>query len=264
MRLAWMTDIHLEFIKARVLAAFLQTLKDAAPDAYIISGDIANAPDIITYLNLLEEALQKPIYFVLGNHDYYKSSIADVRQQVGTLAGTHLHWLNQRGVIELTPDTALIGHDGWSDGRYGDFMASGVLLNDYFQIAELINLSQPELLAKLNALGDEAAAHLRPLLVDAMPRYANLYIVMHPPPFQEAAWHEGKTPGDDDPYLPHFACKAVGDVLREIVPQHPDCTVTVLCGHVHGDGETLIYPNLRVLTGGAVYGKPEIKRIIDV
>lgn len=39
--------------------------------------------------------------------------------------------------------------------------------------------------------------------------------------------------------------------------------MTVLCGHTHGSGEAHILPNLRVLTGGVVYGKPGIQRVLD-
>jgi hypothetical protein len=38
----------------------------------------------------------------------------------------------------------------------------------------------------------------------------------------------------------------------------------VLCGHTHGGGEILVAENLRVVTGPAEYGKPEIQQIMDV
>ena len=38
----------------------------------------------------------------------------------------------------------------------------------------------------------------------------------------------------------------------------------VLCGHTHGSGEAPILSNLRVLTGGAVYGKPGVQRVLEV
>ncbi len=40
--------------------------------------------------------------------------------------------------------------------------------------------------------------------------------------------------------------------------------MTVLCGHTHGSGDAQILPNLRVLTGGAVYGRPGVQRVIEV
>lgn len=65
-------------------------------------------------------------------------------------------------------------------------------------------------------------------------------------------------------YLPFFSRKAVGDVLLEVAGSHPKCDLLVLCGQTHGGGEVQVLENLRVLTGPAEYGKPEIQRIIDV
>ena len=38
----------------------------------------------------------------------------------------------------------------------------------------------------------------------------------------------------------------------------------VLCGHTYGGGEIQVADNLRVPTGLAEYGKPEVQRIIEV
>ena len=62
----------------------------------------------------------------------------------------------------------------------------------------------------------------------------------------------------DDNYLPHFSCQVVGDVLHRTMKRFPDKQATVLCGHTHGAGKAQILPNLRVITGGAVYGRPEV------
>ena len=65
-------------------------------------------------------------------------------------------------------------------------------------------------------------------------------------------------------YLPHFACKAVGDVLTRIMQAHPQSKLTVFCGHTHGGGEIRVSDNLRVLTGEARYGQPKVERILEV
>jgi Icc protein len=45
---------------------------------------------------------------------------------------------------------------------------------------------------------------------------------------------------------------------------HPQSEMTVLCVHTHSSGEAQILPNLRVLTGRAEYGRPEIQRVLTV
>jgi 3',5'-cyclic-AMP phosphodiesterase len=68
----------------------------------------------------------------------------------------------------------------------------------------------------------------------------------------------------DDNWLPHSTCKAGGDVLADAMRKHPDREMTVLCGHTLGAGEAQILPNVRVSTGGAVYGNPTVQRVIEV
>lgn len=261
-RIAWTTDIHLNFLSTQQIEIFLQSIKTQQPDSLIISGDIGEAPSIDDYLRRIANTLDIPIYFVLGNHDFYKSSIQHVRTGIAKLVQevANLHWLNTETVIKLNDDTALVGHDGWSDGRYGDFHQSTLILNDYVQIQELAGLPRVKRLRTLHQLGDEAADYIKQMLPIACKTYKRVFVVTHSPPFQESCWHEGNSATDDNPYLPHFTCKAVGDVLLEIASQYPECEVTVLCGHTHGAGEYHPLPNLHVITGGAEYEHPVVNR----
>ena len=103
---------------------------------------------------------------------------------------------------------------------------------------------------------------MRALLPDALDRFQHVLVVTHVPPFRESCWHEGRI--SDNDWLPHFACKAVGDVLADEMKKHLGKQMTVICGHTHGAGEAQILPNLRVLTGGAEYGNPVKQRVLEV
>src|SRR3989304_958251 len=118
MRLAGGTDIHLNFLTDRAAEAFCAEIDETGADAILVGGDIGEAPSLLRYLDLLEARIARPIYLVLGNHDFYGGSIQTVRAAVSRrCAGARwLTWLNERDVIELTEDTGLIGHDGWADG----------------------------------------------------------------------------------------------------------------------------------------------------
>lgn len=269
MRLAWATDIHLSFPKLPVRRRFLESATDQA-DALVVTGDIAESHSLGEMLRQMDVLVGKPIYFVLGNHDFYRGSVARTRRDVAEMisGSRNLVYLSQSGPVGLTPNTALVGHDGWADARLGDFDGSDVMLNDFLLIEELRHWRDPYMLDKpalrqaLQALGDQAADHLRALLLPAAQQYANVIIATHVPPFREAAWHEGRPSADD--WLPLFSCKAVGDVLLEVAVEHPKCDLLVLCGHTHGGGELQVLENLRVVTGPAEYGKPRIERVIDV
>jgi len=260
MRLAWVTDIHLNFLTDRAAEAFCAEIGETGTDAILVGGDIGEAPSLLRYLDLLEARIARPIYLVLGNHDFYGGSIQTVRAAVSRrCAGARwLTWLNERDVIELTEDTGLIGHDGWADGRLGTGHGSRVELNDYHLIEDFDGVPLSARFARLRALGDEAAAHVRRVLPLALGRFRRLIFLTHVPPFRAACWHEGRI--SDDDFLPHFTCKAVGDVLIDAMRAHPDQELLVLCGHTHGSGVVNVLPNLPVLTGGAEYGRPRIQR----
>lgn len=266
MKLAWLTDIHLNFLRPTALEAFLASLTDTEADAFLLGGDIGEAHNVAGFLSRIGAGGQRPVYFVLGNHDFYRGTIAGVRGKLRQLctALPSLRYLPYAGFVPLTADTCLVGHDGWGDGRLGDYHGADVMLNDFGLIGEFggFHEPKPERLAKLHALGDEAAEHFRAVLPNALARFRHVVVLTHVPPFREACWHEGKV--SDDNWLPFFTCRAVGDVLREAMQAAPDRKMTVLCGHTHGSGEADILPNLRVLTGGAVYGNPHVQRVIEV
>lgn len=66
MKLAWLTDIHLNFISFIQRQQFYQEIIDSLCDGLLISGDIAEAPCVEELLQELALSLKKPIYFVLG------------------------------------------------------------------------------------------------------------------------------------------------------------------------------------------------------
>jgi hypothetical protein len=82
---------------------------------------------------------QKPIYFVLGNHDYYRRGVDDVRSKMTSITkdGLFLFWLPALGPQKLDNDVVLVGQDCFADGRYGDYTNSRVVLNDSRMIVDL-------------------------------------------------------------------------------------------------------------------------------
>ena len=179
MKILWLTDIHLNFVSTNDIEDLCRQVLAYQPDMVLLAGDIAEAPTVGSYLMLLEQQLQCPINFVLGNHDFYKGSIAEVKTAMAELTADSpwLNYLPQSGIIKLTDSSCLIGHDSWADGRNGDYERSGVMLNDYMLISELAGMSKAERLAKLNALGDEAAAYLTENLLEAFKTYQQVFMV---------------------------------------------------------------------------------------
>jgi 3',5'-cyclic AMP phosphodiesterase CpdA len=261
-RVVWATDIHLEFCSPARVDAFVAEVSAATPAAVVLAGDTSTAARVATTLRRLEERFPCPVYFVLGNHDCYGGSIGDVREQAAALTGggSRLRWLPSVGVVALSDATALVGVDGWADGRCGDYWSSTVQLNDFRLIAELTGLDAGALLRRLHGLGDAEAALLRWLLAGAVRAHRRVVVVTHVPPFGEAAWHEGRPSAPE--WAPFFACRATGEALLEAADARPDVELLVLCGHTHGAGEYTPRPNLRVVTGAAAYGDPRSQGVL--
>ena len=259
-RLVWLTDVHLDFVDGPSRQAFYEAVRAQQPAAVLLGGDIAEAPTVADLLRELDDALQTPIHFVLGNHDFYHGSIAGVRQQMQALCRERprLNYLTQGDVTPLG-DWGLVGHDGWADARVGDYEKSYVMMHDYRLIEELRGVDKEHRWPLLRALGDEAAEHVQRVLPPALERFRQVVLLTHVPPLREACWHNGQI--SDDEWAPHFVCLAVGRVIHRVMRQHPDRRLTVLCGHTHGEGQSHPLPNVQILTGGAVYGRPAVTQV---
>jgi len=260
MRLAWLTDIHLDFVGDAGTDRLCDEIAGSGGEAVLLGGDIAKAGSLEAFLRRMAGRLRSPLYFVLGNHDFYGGSVEGVRRRVATLTreGLGASWLGALDVVSLTSKTALVGHDGWGDAHLGDHWRSGVILNDFLLIEDLRLLAKADLARVLGELGDASAAHLRGVLPKALDRHEHVLVLTHVPPFRDACWHQGQI--SDDDWLPYFTCKAVGDALLEVMSARSDRRMTVLCGHTHSPGECRPLPNLRVLTGAARYGQPAIQQ----
>jgi predicted phosphodiesterase len=88
MKLIWLSDIHLEFPTDKVVRTFIARVAGEKPEAILITGDISNAVRIEYHLGLLA-TLSCPIYFVLGNHDFYEGSFATVEATVEEACRKH-------------------------------------------------------------------------------------------------------------------------------------------------------------------------------
>lgn len=263
-RVLWLTDLHFNFVAPREIDQFLMCVEAERPDWVLVGGDIGEANDVALHVRRIAARLSGRIAFVLGNHDFYRGSIAGVRDEVAALCQEipRLVYLNDAEVVELAPSVGIVGHDGWADARVGDYERSDVMLNDYRLIRELAFVGKAERRGLLEKLGDEAAAHIRRVLPLALERYEHVMLLTHVPPLREACWHDGHI--SDDEWSPHFTCLAVGNAILEIMPQWPKRRLTVLCGHTHSPGECRPLLNVEIFTGEARYGSPAVQRVWEI
>jgi len=268
--LLWATDVHLDHLRVHEAAfEFGRALAREQPEALglIVTGDIGEARSVERILKDLVRGFGHPVYFVLGNHDYYRGSFDAVDRAVAATCRTTagLHWLD-REVIPMSDGVALVGVNGWYDAGYGD-PNSDLELSDFTLIEELFAAQDDSRAALLRTCAERAHAQaqafeqeLESLIEQRRPR--SVVVATHVPPFQAAAWHEGKP--SDDRWAPFFSNKALGEALLRCADRHPKLDCTVLCGHTHGSGCYHARENLTVYTGRAQYGAPELAGFVDV
>jgi Icc-related predicted phosphoesterase len=267
-KIAWLTDIHLNFLDSEARKNFYKTIDNIQCEALLITGDIAEAPSICDILNEFSQHANKKIYFVLGNHDYYFGSVASVRESIAALCvkNENLIWLGKPEVVRINKNTILLGHDGWADARYGDFDHSSVTLNDSRFITELFQaflLNKSNLKNEMQRLADADAKILEKTLMQATDlNIKRIIIATHIPPFPECCLHQGKQ--SDPDFLPYFSSKATGDVISVFAQNHPEIDILVLCGHTHSHASFQACKNLKIIAGSAKYYAPIVQEIIEL
>ncbi len=277
--LAWATDIHLDQCDTEHFDAFIESIQSVAPQGLCLTGDLSEATTLERDLCGIADRLEIPVYFVLGNHDYYHGSIAEVRQEMRKLSTRHpfLRWLPAVGKVALNTNTTLIGHGGWGDGGNGNIQKSWIRLQDFRKIKELMDANghdeswtleerknrpiTPELITLLKQLGQEGAEHIKPLLYEVLRDASaphHVVLLMHAPPFRETCLYG--TEMADDHWAAHFTCKAMGDVIEDAAKTFPQHQITVLAGHTHNVCDVSYRDNLRVCVGAAEYGSPMLAK----
>lgn len=268
MKITWLTDIHLNFLAIEKREKLYNEIIEEKPNSILISGDIAEADSISDILIEIENNVKLPVYFVMGNHDYYGSTVASVKTKIHELTNTHnnLCWIAEENYKTLTPNTLLVGVDGWADGRYGDYDHSSIVLNDSLMITELFQakcLGKTELLQAMQVLADKDALCMQEQLNNAVQQTPKQIIVLtHVPPFAEACVYQNQQTNCD--FLPFFSSKATGDILLAVAKKYPEIHFIVLCGHTHEATSYQALSNLVVKVGGAKYGKPKVVETITL
>lgn len=270
--LLWTSDIHLNFLKPQGFASPTQYFgeylmaENPEADGLIITGDISTGNLLYKHLKELAEGFTKPIYFVLGNHDFWGSSFSEIETNLlkalalyKTEGIDNLHWLNDGWKVH--DRHAIVGVNGWYDAMYGDQMTKSYI-NDFYEIQELMpGTRYHDLLLQLvrDRAGQEAD-RLAVMLKEACEKYDKIIVCTHVPPYAESAWHMG-FPSEPD-MMPWFSSASTGAVLDTYSARYPEKTFVVLAGHSHSPGVFQKRDNMTVYTAKARYGVPDLAGVV--
>lgn len=264
MRLAWLTDIHLNFLSQAERKDFYGLILEKNPIAVLITGDIAESKNVRQILEEMQSYLRVPIHFVLGNHDFYHSSIKSVRENLIEITSCSLKYLTNSLPIYLTKSTSLMGIDGFADGRAGDFSNTRIRMNDHSFIEEFNHAricSNNDLQKEMGRQSedDNGVLLLKMYILRQGEMPKNVIILMHVPPFEECCLHGSKK--SDKDFLPFYCSVGTGKLLLSIAEEHPETNFLVLCGHTHSKAIYQPLSNLTVRVGEAEYTEPRINML---
>jgi len=265
MRIVWLTDIHFDFASDRDRKSLVSRVRKAQPDMILVGGDTGEANTFRAFLEQIHEGTGKPLYFVLGNHDYYGASIKAVKNLCKRmdLKPDGIKWLPMHGPIDASTEAnsvGVLGEGGWGDhtrGRLGR-----MTLRDYEQIKELQCHDPRDKTSVVKALGECAADRLLGKLRDAVHRFDHLVIMTHVPCWTGSAWHEDQR--SDKWAQPFFVWGQGGDAILEVAEANPETRFTVLSGHSHSGGIYTPLRNVVAVTAPARYRYPSIAQIMEI
>ena len=254
----WATDTHLDFLDddEKVASWIEQNLASKEGEAVLLTGDISLGPHVVRHLRMIKAGTNKKVFFVLGNHDYWDTSFAQLRLDIvhPDLVNDGIVWLGGADYVPFGESIAVVGHDGWYDALNGNAKKSRLMMNDWFRIEEFKNLK--ELILTCRKLAAEGVAHIEQSCTKAIADGRKKIILMtHFPPFVEACFYMGQRTKDDA--LPWYSSRLMGEALIALSEKNPEITFTVLCGHTHSFVDISPRPNLRVIVGNSSYGSPD-------
>ncbi len=61
MKLAWLTDTHPNFLRPAALEAFLDALAATEAGAFVVTGDIGEADDVVERLHTIADRVARPV-----------------------------------------------------------------------------------------------------------------------------------------------------------------------------------------------------------
>jgi predicted phosphohydrolase len=249
----WLSDTHLNmsilpFLKRR----FINKVNSVESDGLIMTGDISNGMMLESDLKYLATHYDGPIYFVLGNHDYYWRHRESVESDVRRLCRRfpNLLWLSDEDPIQLDHGVSLVGDEGWFDVTAGrpeltKWCIDRLINLDYLQMA---NYGQQAAAWKQRA--KESTSRLCRKIRSALEDSDVVYVATHFPPWGAATMSDWKLM--EDYWLSYNTNVCLGEELESLMKDEQG-RIVVLSGHTHMACEVSVSKNITCKVAAASY-----------
>lgn len=215
----WITDTHLNRCSNKRIDEYAHSFRGTCKSVFI-SGDVSEGETFFKDLLNFQRGCGTPVYFVLGNHDFWGHNILKRRDAVleFTQKNRYLTYLTLSGV-QLINGVAVTGHDG----IYGpiDECVDYSVCNDFVNIRDLQGKFRIRNLASLNSL---YRCEYSEKLNRAGETSDEIVFFTHMPPYPWACVGINS----------HFVYNPVlGSCIKEYLASNPSKSIRVYCGHTH-------------------------------
>jgi predicted phosphohydrolase len=247
--LLWLSDVHADVLGFSLLGHYSR-LSRQQPRGVLVTGDISNALRLAEDLTVLTTSFLCPVYITLGNHDYYGGNFQGVQQLVWEACSKHanLFYLDRCAPVWVSSTTALIGCQGWGDGRAGLGKKSTLFVNDRVHIKDFIGRNPDAYFQLLRELGRASAAAFLRVAPGALAKADHLIVGTHVPPFAKSCVFR-----DRANYLPFYCNMALGRAIQKVARKFSTKRISVYCGHTHHESVYSPLPNVSVHVAKASY-----------
>lgn len=257
MKIIHISDTHFTYCNEKARKHFLQGINNKISqggEIILLTGDISESPTLTSELFWLSENIKRPLYYILGNHDFYHSNFEIGRQLAKTAQNfsnlkQFICYLPSRQYVKLNTDTVLFGFDGLYDCRnykkdeISDFIDGISLQNDFVYNSTLKNICDYEvpIETKLKVFRHYADRETKSLTLKLNNFFQSNYdiinkiiIATHVPPIYY------RNPKIEYQYdLPGFdSNKNLMDLLEIYSEKYRNKQFIVFCGHNHFGGFT--------------------------
>lgn len=230
LKILWLTDTHVDKISAENYQELLDFIIASKADGMWLTGDIGDPPRNIEFLKALFERYKKPVFFVLGNHDFYKYKIADMRFKMTQLVKSYplANYLSETPGLD-SDGHLMVGMDCFANTGQ-DIIQQMTWDSDH--ILDLDALNESHLTAQLNALAEKDAKRLLKKCQQQIHTHIKkVSILTHVPPSDSMKGQFLVKPHQKNRSV--FYSLTLSDVLHQLASDFPSVQFNVYSGHIH-------------------------------
>jgi predicted phosphohydrolase len=257
----YLTDTHTKIFGCYKL---LNTILDQKPVGVFMTGDISEGFSFLSDLEFLGKRIGRPLYFIMGNHEYLGSSFAKVHQGVRELTAKYknLIWMTEAGIVPLNEETCVIGSEGWYSAQIGNTEYLKFTF-DWWMIEDFRKLPNMRArIEKFRELAEDSAKVLSARLEEAVETYKAVYLLTHFPPFPECNRANGWI--SEKFWEPYNTNLVLGQALEKVMEKYKKRHLTILCGHTHTEMTVQVSRNVECRVGKGSYNKISDEEIIYI